>query len=545
MYTTLEVSESTSTSIAKSTSSDWFPWRGLYINLPLFEKGIVVVSATNGAEENHTHLDGGFSFKKGRFVFSSIKNQQKSLQKTVGLANQLLCFATKSGRNIRSLDLDATVLVNQSRHEEVFLPIAFNENAQHGPIGVYLYPWATKSLKSKEFSGCSKFVTAGCVFGARMLGYNSNGEEIKFLDHNLQWDSETVITAIHYNDQEANPFELVVFSECEKICLLIDSFVAQNQPKQLLYHLPAYDYILFCVNLFVRGNMTYEALNDFIHACLIKKRSYEKRIGGICASHGIEVIFNSPFDNIFNALDLTNPTSAILACLQIDLLQQPISEEQLVAICIKQLQDNSSHLQQNKIWQDFFAVHSPETIKNLESLLKLGNAVIVALAAYGKQNFETCVLLPLSEKQIQVGYNNFSQKCVRENFVNASLYPNTLNFTVFDPLITYSSSADGLLFYCSCHLEIISAMIEEKKITEHAARNLVSPNTDLYSLFAASPVLRSAISKENIRSFSSQSLSLWASMSDGATQSPRDFIGDDSFINKEEIDESEGFKMVP
>ena len=486
-----------------SKPSDWFDWNGLYINLPLFANGLVVVSSHN-SNDGSLPPDGGFSFKKGRFVFSSITTEQKSVQKTVTLANQLLDFAVASGTSIKPLKPNATILFNQNRREEVFLPIVFEPGCKPDRVGVYLYPWATKSIKSLSFSGFTQFVTAGCLFGACMRGYTTEGvEPIKFLDHHLQFQPDQCITSIVYDHEERNPFEMVVMSECKKICLLIDSFVKTGERKKLLYHLPAFDYILFCINLFIQKHMTYSALDDFIKSCLLKQVSYKQQITEICIAHNIDITFHSPFDNIFYDVDLDDPTSSILSKINLNPLDSSYSEASLVAICIEKLKTNSVYSHQRLVWEDFFKVYKDTPPPNLDALFKLANAVIVAMAAYGRHNFETCVLLPLSEKQIQVGYNKYSQ-CAKDVFKEENSYPNTLNFTVFDPVIAYEGSSDGLLFYFSCKLEILSRMIADKKIVEGATRNFSSPLCDIRSLLATTPTLTAVNSITSLSLFMPQ-----------------------------------------
>ena len=469
-------------------SPEWVFWKGLYINQDLFLKGLLVISSTNRERQILTSKN-SFSFHNAHFAFGSVAHPHKKVKKTIAFAQKLVDFSNSFERvfepenytrpTIQPIDEETGIIVNESRHEEVFMPIVFNPETDNS-TAVYMYPWTSKDLKNVNFAGCTQFVSAGCLFGGSMIGETTSGDAIQFINHHLEWTPDICISAIKYNRGEANPFEIVVFSECEKICWLIDTFVQQGHNKHLLYHIPAYDYILFCVNLFLHGNMTYAALDSFVRICIDKRDEYITNITEICASHGILVNFCSPFDNVFNALDLTthNITDTLLDYLQIENISTFTDVEELArreAALVDTLKDklfnNDFDRKQQQVWQDFFVVdHLP--LDNLESLFKMANAVVIATAAHGRHHLETCVLLPLSEKQIPVGYHAFSQKCSRDQAAKSSAYPVVLNLTVFDPVITYTpNSENGLLFYCNCFREIVATLVQKLSAVKNFLSN--------------------------------------------------------------------------
>ena len=343
-------------------------------------------------------------------------------------------------------------------------------------IGLYIYPWATKSTQNFRFSGFTRFVTAGCLFGVRMRAITQDGDNLELINHRIRLRPGQQIHSIRYDETLGNPFEMVLMNEFKKSCLLIDAFAAPVIPKHLLYHLPAFDYILFGVQLFVRNQMTFEALNAFLHAILLKQSDYQIKIGGLCDEHQIHVDFISPFDNLFHGLDRSNPAEWICNQLGINPLQinteaRDDAEKAVVIICLKHLQTNSTNPILRDIWHDFVAIE-PAKQQDIEDLFKIANAVMLAMTARETHDFEICSLLPLSEKQIQVEYDDYSRKYARCYPDRKSNYPAILNLTLFEPVITYSPTTNGLLFYFACALDTLSLLVSDKKLIHYAAKNI-------------------------------------------------------------------------
>jgi len=177
------------------------------------------------------------------------------------------------------------------------------------------------------------------------------------------------------------------------------------------------------------------------------------------------VAFQSPFENLFGLIDLENPTKCILSKLNlIDFIEKPCAEDAetiLVSLCLLGLTTNKFNHDHRKIWGDFLKI-ADNNPKNIEELFKIANTVIVAMGSKNKDNYDTCSILPLSEKQIQLQYT--------KNIGGS--YPKVFNLSVFEPVITHSPTTNGLLFYFSCKSTVLSTLILDKKLDYLAARNL-------------------------------------------------------------------------
>ena len=459
----------------------WISFGELFINKLFFDRGIVIVSTT-GINDDKVNSSGSFIINGREFVFSTphadhtkiVSPDTRALKKTTTILSILSTFALENRSYIHSSDENNIVLFNKLRREEIFLPVTFNSPDE--PIGLYIYPWTTKPIQKETFSGFKQFVTAGCLFGASMRAITQDGDDLALIDHRIQLRPGQRIHRLQYDSTTESPFELTLLSEFEKTCHLINAFARLDEPKRLTYHLPAYDYILFGIELLIRDQMTFDALDKFIQAILLKQAEYQDKIGAMGRRHGIEIQFSSPFDNLFYPPDPSNPTLSL--CRQLGLDPEHLSskitehiEQDLVQKCLVLLQTNIINTAQQKIWQDFITINDHE-LSDIESLFKIANAAMVATTSFGKNDHETCSLLPLSEKQIQIGYDDYCKKYTRYFPERINPYPAAINITLFEPVITYSPTTNGLLFYFSCCLTTLSSLISNKNISHYATKNV-------------------------------------------------------------------------
>lgn len=315
----------------------WLLFNDLYINPLFFKRGLLLVSPTPISDELVSDEQERFVIKEREFIFhlpktpSSPKPDSRSLKKAYALMSSLITFAATNETVINPLAEKPVVLFNKRRRDEIFLPLLFGDTADHA---LYLYPWIAKAnTPFSNFSGFSQFVTAGCMFGASLQAITSEGETLELINHQIRLRPGQVITSLHYDDSAGNPFEHVLFSEFEKNCLIIKACAKDNEAKRLLYHLPSHDYMLFGIELFVRHQMTYDALDAFIKAVLAKKEFYKEFLGTLCHQHGIEVTFQSPFENLFGELDSVTPTESLLSQLKINpnSIERDVEQEEIMA----------------------------------------------------------------------------------------------------------------------------------------------------------------------------------------------------------------------
>ncbi|MDP3267451.1 MAG: hypothetical protein Q8M40_00235 [Legionella sp.] len=469
------MNEKRDNSLPVTPQEPWLLSGELYINSYFFERGILMVTPKPERDDELLPSHELIKIKEREFQFhsnttpSSAKPESRALAKTSALLKNLTRYAqAKDLQNPLIADFEVR-LFNKKRREEVFLPLTFGEQGHES--GLYVYPWLSKSSHSlQNFKGFTQFITAGCMFGANLQAVTNEGDSVELINHQIRLRPNQHIIALKY-DAEPSAFEQVLFEEFSKYCILINQLSTANAPKKLLYHLPCADYMLFGLSLFIKGQLTLDAFDALIQAIRIKEQLYHQTIGTLCATHQIEVIFQSPFDALMPHMDSERPALSLLHLLGAHDLAQLPTEEHLVTTCLSLLQSHQANLDLNQVWRELTHVNA-HPITNFEDLFKQGNAVLVACGTKDKYAYECCSLLPISEKQIPLHYESLSLASSKKSSAGSATYPPLFNLTTFEPVVTYSPTASGLLFYFATHLNTLKNLLFEKKKLAQAARNI-------------------------------------------------------------------------
>lgn len=254
--------------------------------------------------------------------------------------------------------------------------------------------------------------------------------------------------------------------------------------KELYYHLPDYDYILYGIKLFIRGNMSLHALDEFIQYVFLKSMEYRNKIISLCGVHSIRVIIQSPFDNVFGLSGKGRTTEAILQTLNLSENESRYStmtsqqkdrcEFELTCLILKRLQENNYDHLHRKLWSSILSVLCTDNhsgLNTIEQLFQMANALMISVASTGNKKNQTCSLLPLTEKQIQVSYSQISEQFSKRDGDQNEL-PVAFNITFLDQAIGYSPNSNGSLFYFDTCKESLSELLRHKHIMQEAYKNL-------------------------------------------------------------------------
>lgn len=371
-------------------------------------------------------------------------------------------------------------LTNKHRKEEVFLPIP--------QAGLYVYPWLSSGSDNapfEQFSGFERFCFAGCIFGSSLQGQDSNGYSTPLIKHDVIFYKE--INKIDFNPLAKIPYEEELFVELNRIAGFIKAYGTKDKQPELVYHLPYLDYILFGIELFIRNKLTFSALHSFVKTVLKQMNIHIEKVTDTCKQQNISLQILSPFENLFDMKSLTkeiremeNPqlTYKLLGMLGInkqDLADlksgktDKIDEKILVKRCLELLQKNNHHSMLQKAWTDFIKVASQKNdISTIEDLFKIANATILGITSMGTASYKTCSILPVSEKQIQISYDNLTKKLEilkpYSRIFNATYIPTVVQYNPHQP------KYNGLLFYCAFHQDKIGALIPT--LSQAAMKNM-------------------------------------------------------------------------
>lgn len=477
----------------------WLAYKNIEFDAQLFLRGLIRVRSAVSQPSSDKEASNSFNINGREFSFFSAspskldeKNEIAASSSAPSLPQQkkpdassfkkatLLLSEMAKDTALGDIQFNQEACIfNTLRREEVFLPLVFKSKKQRA-LGHYVFPWLSINNSKAVFSGINQFVTAGCMFGPNLQARDQHGYAHPLIKHDIQFFDKQKIGWITYDPKALNHYEQMVFVELEKLCCMIDLFSKPEAPKELLFHLPYYDYILFGVELFIRGRMTFSALENFFQMVLEKKASYTARVEKICKRHNINVTIKSPFDNLFDP-SRTDDIKSLLSQLElsseeidgVDECQQKENEKKLVKECLLKLKTNSFDEKLRGAWEDFLNIYDQEKeINDLEALFKLANTIMVAMISKGHKPNEVCSLLPLSEKQIQVNYQTYCKK-FSQVAKGTTLYPSVVNLTTLDSLITYSPTSKGLPFYFDLLQEAstLAKVMQSRKLLTHAAQN--------------------------------------------------------------------------
>lgn len=452
------------------SKTNWDSYHDLEINSDLFKRGIIAVRPYMFNPPKQSITDGThFTLSSRELLFGNSENKTGA-KKTIKLLNNLEKFYGQQGSFEENQNI---VIFNKTRREEMFLPILVKD-MQEKNFGFYIYPWLSLNSNDFKFSGFKQFVIAGCIFGSSLKGRDQYGGAFELIKHDIKFYAAQKIVDIEFNLKAFSPYEITLFSEFEKLALLIKRLAKRHETVRLYYHLPSYDYILFGVELFLRGRITLSALDLFFKAVFLRKSQHINEINRICKIHEIEVNIESPFENLFGILSNEYECTKFILN-KLELCEKEIepelneklqneNEKMFVQYCLDRLKTNAQYENHRQTWESFISIGEFE-ITNLEQLFKMANAVMVALACKDKKDYETCSLLPLSEKQIQVSYADLNKKLNNQ-------YPAVFNITTLDPLVSYDNNNNGLLFYFRNCQETLAKLITKRKILDRAHENI-------------------------------------------------------------------------
>ena len=475
-------------SMPLTNDSQLKPTSSLVLNEHFYKRGILLVSSKDSKSKEIFEEEDSFSLNDRRFYFSDKKQTTNKFKPSPSEVKKALSLIAPLKKHTQFHDADMTTygdqffLFNTRHREEIFLPILLpSKNSERSQFSMFLYPWLGKRKKSfaDSFNGFSNFVTAGCMFGSSLTAIDKRGQTFALIDHHLKLSSDEKIADIQYKQEDSVAFEQVLFDQIEKQCAFINALSESSKPKQLIFHLPAYDYILFGTKLFLNGHLSKPQLDKLIKLCLLKKEEYIKTIEDLCSKYDIAVNFVSPFDNLFGNLSASrrDTLATVLSAVGLDddffrtNTDRTKWDRLFVAKCLQMVVKNTYNLEQQAVWKDLLRISLENNTLQFESILNMANAVVIATAAKGKADYSTCSLLPITEKQIQIQYESYSKKLSAEpNRLESDKYPAVFNATFFEQLLAYSEKTKGILFYFGESL-VSLASIASKKIFSSADGN--------------------------------------------------------------------------
>ncbi len=468
----VQVPEGTVHAVATTatSSSNWLPYgRYLKINERLFEDaGLVVVQYVPSHEKKSLSeqspkdgfILGGRTLLLSKFTYKIGQKPSKAYTlhlKLVGDSSE------------PTLGTNFSIISTKEHRKEVFFPLVVQNREGHH-IGFYIYPRISgtaadtyRDLKTIRFN---RFVTAVCMLGSSLVGIDQRDNELSLIKHGLDTVLfiDQCITAVEYREGIC-PYEEALFMEFGHVLSMASHLAADSGEKTFLVHLPGFDYLLFAADLVTAGQMTLGAFEQLSHIIIERSAVYKKKLNEIFQesplSRSTTLLMQSPFENIFGSYneyfeDAGSVYDRILACLDVELSKSDdIKDNQrnLVEYCLEKLISNAKNSDHQVVWQDILSTRDPaKRPSTMEDLLRLANAMMLANGSRGQAQDKTCSILPITEKQIQVAYDEeldipgMNARHPAEKDVH---YSSFFHITHVDSMTTYRSPSDALELSCT------------------------------------------------------------------------------------------------
>lgn len=119
-------------------------------------------------------------------------------------------------------------------------------------------------------------------------------------------------------------------------------------------------------------------------------------------------------------------------------------EQEVVKTILTALCNNRFSPEHSDVWRDILKIDfGRDKIRDIESLFKIANAVMIGVAAKGFEDYAVCSFLPFNEKPI---FNKY-KRCNEQFASSGILYPEVFSLTRLEDLIFYSHISKGNVFY--------------------------------------------------------------------------------------------------
>jgi len=547
---------SSSPSFSSSISPAWINYGRLSVYAPLFLKGLAFVMLQHKSSSVESLQDGRFPITSRNLFFGENPGQLKQIKKARDLLAPL-----QDMLGPRALNRQA-VFCNSKRREECFIPMIIQPEQSSGEqqiqFGMYVYPWLSRNVafpvsssapaeespkvavppletqrkkvvavsvgaasvtdvfSSTEAHAISssrfkKFVTAGCMFGTTLRGITDTESFRPIIKHDIRFPRGEKIVDIEFDPKEGSPYEAMLFGECAELAPFISkTAVESSNPKELLYHLPYYDYMLFGIKLFIHGRITLPALDKFFMEVWAKKDMHMEKIREIFSHNNIHVTLASPFKNLLGFLEIAEPHPimqpgiAAYVLKSLDISCEEVNPESsghenremlFVQHCLEMLCVNNIDPAQQEVWKDFLGAATDKP-NNIEDLFKIGNALIIGCAAKNEPDLAVCAIEALSEKQIQIGYQQFAKS------LSPAQYPAVYNLTYLDSIGFFDQAtlnSNALVFYNPAPSnDSMADLINRLGLIAQLHRNVAKYAADIPAILPQQDQMTAAASKKEV-----------------------------------------------
>lgn len=396
----------------------------------------------------------------------------------------LLCVEN-AGYKVRApISEDVFKVVCAEVRTEVYMPLVFSLRTELLG-GIYAYLWRCCTNTQSENSPTrplsthpiTSLVTGMCMFGSNIYGVDQYGERHPLTNTFYTIPKGRKILSVALTEEALHPYENMMLQQFRLQMPMLRAMGGQA-PQKVFYQSVFEEYVLYGINMFLRGEMSIAALKSY--ARHVKKRAdlIKARVSEVCAEYGVawdggQSTLSALFVGAKEcAVFQEDPVDAFfsLAGISSHLIVSDLPVGDRVALlrrtfhaCLKRLAAQPGAV--GEVWSHVASSLKQDDESNTrysdDSLLTLNFLNYAAKVAYVRltQPGEVCLSHPFHEKAMALSYRD----------MHAERFGEILAINWIPPLFSHGAFKDGL-YYLEEGRSLLNGLIEKGVLHQCALR---------------------------------------------------------------------------
>lgn len=187
------------------------------------------------------------------------------------------------------LDEDVKRIVSGDVRSEIYLPVAYERN---GVLegGMYAYMWRCESGSGQSPSllqrPVTSIVTGMCMFGSNIWGVDQHGGKHPLTNTFYAMPEGACVGSVFLDSEGLHPYENMMLRLFD---MQLPMLKAMGRGRQKVFFQAVFEeYVLYGVQLFMRGQMSMLALCDYVDHVRARATDIRRRMSDMCERHGVD-----------------------------------------------------------------------------------------------------------------------------------------------------------------------------------------------------------------------------------------------------------------
>jgi hypothetical protein len=399
--------------------------------------------------------------------------------------SNLLCIENNGYKLRAPVSEDVFKMVSAEVRTEVYMPLVFSRRTELlGGMFAYIWRCCTNAQMEGEATRpiplhpVNSLVTGMCMFGANIYGVDQYGDRHPLTNTFYAMPRGRKILSVALTDEGLHPYEQMMLQQF-RLQMPMFKAMGGHARQKVFYQSVFEEYVLYGVNLFLRGEMSIAALKAYAHQVRRRTDFIKACISEVCLAFDVdwdhgqstlsalfgdaeqgEAAHEDPVDAFFSRAGLS--TTLIVSDLPVG--ERVALVRKTFHACLARLAAQSGP--QGEVWSHIAATlqHDEDqhnTRYNDDSLLTVNFLNYAAKVAFVRrtQIGEVCLSHPFHEKAMALSYKD----------MHAEKFGEILAVNWIPPLFSHGSFKDGL-YYLNEGQPLLNSLIEKGVLDQCAMR---------------------------------------------------------------------------